>query len=184
MTRDEIIRGVQGETIWWLNQRTIKISQSEHSTMEINPFLAPLISALHGFSTPMELAEFVMGGHFYIGHGTGFGKLIDEKFLPRVFGTRKLDANTRAAANMIDPCYDNIDHLVERADGTYLLSLKAGRWTIQLGQAVELNRSFECVIEAGQASRRSLLERSTAQPTVSQINIEYFVVLRLAPLMQ
>ena len=46
-----------------------------HGTMEVNPFMAPLIAALHGHVDFTEVAEFLIGGHFAIGHATGFGKL-------------------------------------------------------------------------------------------------------------
>lgn len=141
MNDDDIIRGVKDETAWWLEMRLRKITQAQHESMEINPFLAPLIFSLHGHTNFHDLADFLLSGHFAIGHATGFGKLIDEKILPKVFGTRKLD---RAARNGLfaRSCFDNIDHVITRGQSEYLLSLKASKWTIQLGQAVELNRSF------------------------------------------
>lgn len=115
--------------------------------MEVNPFLAPLICALHGLKDARELATFVTAGHFYIGHGTGFGKLIDEKILPQAFGTAKLDKAFRLTNGLTDPAFDDIDHIVTKPDGVYLLSQKASKWTIQLGQAMGLNRSFKALIE-------------------------------------
>lgn len=147
MVREDVIAGVKRETIWWIGQRATKVASEAHASMEINPFLAPLMSALHGFSTPWELIEFMLNGHFYIGHGTGFGKLIDEKILPNVFRTQKLSKAARRDGGMQDACFDNIDHIVDRDGLRYLLSLKAGRWTIQLGQAVQLNKSFQALIE-------------------------------------
>ena len=54
--------------------------------MEVNPFMAPLIAALHGHVDFTEVAEFLIGGHFAIGHATGFGKLVDEKITSRSSG--------------------------------------------------------------------------------------------------
>lgn len=147
LNKAQIVEGVKTQVTWWIKQRTDKILASEHETMEINPFLAPLICALHGIDNVHELAEFVIGGHFYIGHGTGFGKLIDEKILPNAFGTLKLSARNRLDGGFAHHAFDNIDQIVTRPDGKYLLSQKAGKWTIQLGQAIELNRSFKTLID-------------------------------------
>lgn len=151
MTRDEVVGRVKDVIAWWIATRSNKIRAKRHDSMELNPFPAPLLSALHGLETPIDIAEFVLGGHFYIGHGTGFGKMIDEKLLPKVFGTQKLDKTSRRRLGMEDPCFDNIDHVVARPEGSYLLSLKAGKWTIQKGQAVELNRSCFDLIERRRA---------------------------------
>lgn len=107
--------------------------------------MAPLVAALHGNKNFTDLADFLIGGHFSIGHATGFGKLVDEKILPNVFGTIKLDKKNRRGNIFEEPCFDNIDHVVHRRNGDALLSLKASKWTIQLGQAVELNSSFNTI---------------------------------------
>lgn len=142
MDRVEVVEGVTSQAGWWLEERLKKIRQEKHDTMEVNPFMAPLVSALHGHSDFLELADFLLGGHFAIGHATGFGKLVDEKILPRVFGTTKLDRATRKGSLFERSCFDNIDHVVHKQGKEVLLSLKASKWTIQLGQAVELNKSF------------------------------------------
>ncbi|WP_338468000.1 hypothetical protein RXV95_05440 [Novosphingobium sp. ZN18A2] len=146
MDEESVVSKVAELTAWWISQRTAKIEQIEHGSMEVNPFLAPLICALHGLDDARELANFVTAGHFYIGHGTGFGKLIDEKILPRAFGTEKLDKAFRLRNDLTDPAFDDIDHIVRKPEGIYLLSQKASKWTIQLGQAMGLNRSFKSLL--------------------------------------
>jgi hypothetical protein len=155
MDRATVVSGVQTQAEWWLDERLKKVRQERHDTMEVNPFMAPLVSALHGHSDFTELADFLLGGHFSIGHATGFGKLIDEKVLPRVFGTTKLDKATRKGTLFELPCFDNIDHVVHKAEGDVLLSLKASKWTIQLGQAVELNKSFKEIHELFEAAQHA-----------------------------
>jgi hypothetical protein len=147
MDKETVVAKVAELTTWWIEQRATKIKQVEHGSMEVNPFLAPLICALHGLKDARELATFVTAGHFYIGHGTGFGKLIDEKVLPQAFGTAKLDKAYRAANGLTDPAFDDIDQIVTKSDGVYLLSQKASKWTIQLGQAMGLNRSFKTLLD-------------------------------------
>lgn len=156
MRRGQIVSGVRAQAAWWLDERMKKIRQERHDTMEVNPFMAPLVSALHGHSDFLELADFLLGGHFAIGHATGFGKLIDEKILPNVFGTTKLDkANRRARPLFMRACFDNIDHIVSKNNQEVLLSLKASKWTIQLGQAVELNKSFKEIRNLFEAAEHS-----------------------------
>lgn len=147
-SRDEIIRGVSIEVVWWIEQRRKKLVDLRHQTHAVNPFLWPLTMSMHGFSSFRELAVFQLAGHLVEGHATGFGKLIDEKILPRVFGTIKLDAKFRARTpELLRPEYDNIDHFIYGQDGSLsLLSVKAGRWSIQLGQAVQLNRSLQVLL--------------------------------------
>jgi len=82
------------------------------------------------------------------GHNTGFGKLVDERILPATFHTSKLTSKYRGEHPPLnESCFDDIDHVVPRpGDKPALLSLKSGRWTIQLSGAVNLNRSFAEII--------------------------------------
>lgn len=147
MLEQTVIAKVEEIAKWWIKQRADKIAALQHKTMEVNPFLAPLICALHGIDSTDELADFITAGHFYIGHGTGFGKLIDEKILPQAFGTEKLDKAYRKSEGLMDPAFDDIDHIVRKSGSTQLLSQKASKWTIQLGQAMGLNRSFKSLLD-------------------------------------
>jgi len=69
---------------------------------------------------------------------------MDEKILPRVFGTTKLDAPFRRQSKIYSKsCFDEVDHLIQRKNRLPdILSLKAGKWTIQLTMAVQLNAAF------------------------------------------
>ena len=160
LDKSKVIAEVERCAKWWIEQRSAKMKQVEHGSMEINPFLAPLICALHGLDSADDLSKFITAGHFYIGHGTGFGKLIDEKVLPRAFGTVKFDKAYRQQAGLMDPAFDDIDQIVTKPDGKYLLSQKASKWTIQLGQAMGLNRSFRSLLdmrEAGQIDFKKII---------------------------
>jgi hypothetical protein len=153
MDKDTVINAVEKLTIWWIDRRSAKIARSEHSSMQVNPFLAPLLCAMHGLDNVEDLSAFVTAGHFYIGHGTGFGKLVDEKILPQAFGTQKLDKAYRAKAGFTDPAFDDIDHIVTKDDKTFLLSQKASKWTIQLSQATGLNKSFKSLLDMRDAGK-------------------------------
>lgn len=149
VSQDAVEEGCCNWALWWLEQRGRKIEELFSSTMTINPLMAPLVSQLHGLQTGDELVRLLVLSHLMIGHATGFGKLIDEKIIPKVFGAKKLTAKFRSENDPYrDSCFDDIDHVIERADGTVeLLSLKASTWTIQLASAVQLNRAFGSIAD-------------------------------------
>ena len=147
-TKKEVTDGVAEWTVWWLAERRKKLVKELSDTMSVNPFLMPLLFEFHGLNSFSELSDLVVGGHLMTGHSTGFGKLVDEKILPNVFGSAKLDSKYRAKAGLNQSFYDEIDHVVIRPNGDVeLLSLKAGRWTIQLTMAVQLNAAFEEILK-------------------------------------
>ena len=44
MDRVAVVEGVKTQAGWWLDERLKKIRQEKHDTMEVNPFMAPLVS--------------------------------------------------------------------------------------------------------------------------------------------
>ena len=155
MKKTAIITGVSDQVVWWMGERQKKLAELRHETMSINPFLIPLIFGIHQFKNFDELAEFLVAAHLSTGYATGFGKLIDEKILPRVFGTIKLDKAARRNAPFFMSAFDEIDHIIPSANNqaAKLLSLKAGRWTIQLTMAVQLNKAFKELLELRDSDR-------------------------------
>ena len=153
MDKKTIISKTADQAKWWALQRISKIKELSNGTMAINPFLIPLISGLQGTQEVDELVDFLIGGHLSVGHATGFGKLIDEKILPIVFGTSKLDKAYRKKNNYTSSIFDEIDHIVRNKDGVHFLSLKASKWTIQLTMAVQLNKAFCDIIELRKAKK-------------------------------
>ena len=152
MNRDDVVSGVAKLVVWWLETRRAKLKELRHDTMAVNPFLIPLLLALGDIDSIDELAHLLLAGHFSVGHATGFGKLIDEKILPHVFRTTKLNSSFRKALPWLQSMFDEIDHLVTMPNGDrYLLSLKAGRWTIQLTMAVQLNKAFAEILKGRDA---------------------------------
>jgi hypothetical protein len=148
ITESDVVQGTSQWVQWWVDQRQSKLRQHMSHTMSMNPFLMPVLFEFHSVQTLHELFEITIASHLVHGHSTGFGKLIDEKILPNVFKTEKLDARFRLTnIPYHDSCFDEIDHLIHRTDGkTDLLSLKASRWTIQLTMAVQLNAAFNEIL--------------------------------------
>jgi len=134
--------------IWWLEERKKKLREHLTDSMSVNPFLLPVLFDLHNSTNLEELNKLMIVSHLMTGHNTGFGKLVDEKILPDVFGTQKLDAKFRHANKPYNSaCFDEVDHLVPRKGSAIdLLSLKAGKWTIQLTMAVQLNSAFREIL--------------------------------------
>lgn len=125
-----------------------KLKDAMHESMSIMPFLMPILFDIHGATSLQDLGELLVVGHLMVGHSTSFGKLMDEKVLPRAFKTQKLSGQYRALKPpFTEACFNEIDHLVERPDGPVLLSLKASRWTIQLTAAIELNNAFARILK-------------------------------------
>lgn len=148
-TKIEVVSDVKTWTRWWVKQRRKKLEDQLNETMSINPFLMPFLFDYHDLKKLEDLVDLIIASHLMTGHATGFGKLIDEKILPNVFGTKKLDVNYRRLNKPLNnSCFDEIDHLIIRKNGTkQLLSLKAGKWTIQLTMAVQLNFAFVEMLE-------------------------------------
>jgi hypothetical protein len=144
----EIVGNVKFWAKWWVSQRKKKLEEQLNETMSINPFMMPFLFDYHDLENLEELVDLIIASHLMTGHATGFGKLIDEKILPNVFKTIKLDSNYRRTTSPFNnSCFDEIDHYIIRKDGTkQLLSLKAGRWTIQLTMAVQLNSAFNEIL--------------------------------------
>lgn len=147
-TPEEIREGVKKCLTWWIGERKKKLVNELTDTMSINPFMAPFLYEFHDLKNFGDILDLLIASHLMIGHSTGFGKLVDEKILPNVFGTHKLDKKNRTATpRFIESHFDEIDHVILRPDGSKeLLSLKAGRWTIQLTMATQLNRSFHEIV--------------------------------------
>lgn len=147
--KNEVVKEVKKWAKWWIGKRRKKLEDQLNETMSVNPFLMPFLFDYHDLDSFEDLAELVIASHLMTGHNTGFGKLIDEKILPFVFGAQKLDRKFRNETPPYnESCFDEVDHLIKRKDGTTeLLSLKAGKWTIQLTMAVQLNSAFHEILE-------------------------------------
>lgn len=150
MDKEDIINGVAIEVVRFVKNRRDKLDGLRHTSMAVNPFLNPLIMELNGYDDLDELSAFLVGGHLLDGHATGFGKLVDERILPNVFGTKKLTGPFRRENPPYDaPMFGVIDHIMEYDNGgDGMLALKAGRWSIQLGQALNMNSSFARMLDA------------------------------------
>ncbi len=142
-TQKEVIDGASLETQLFLGRRLRKLRTEISGVLNINPFLMCAIKDFHQIKDQESLAQFMLIWHLGGGHATSLGKMIDERLLPNVFGTTRLDTTCRHQEPYNQPPFDDIDHVAHRQNGDYLLSLKASAWTIQYGQAMGLYRNFK-----------------------------------------
>lgn len=143
--KDLVISGVAEEVRAFLLRRLKKLETEISSFLNVNPFLVSSLRDFHNFKTIQDLANFLFVSHMSQGHATGFGKLVDEKILPQVFGTIKLTDTERRTRKLTAAAYNEIDHIVNpnNASEWSLLSLKAGAWTIQDASAHSLYNAFK-----------------------------------------
>lgn len=148
-SKSDVVNNVKYWAKWWVSQRRKKLEEQLNETMSINPFMMPFLFDYHDLKSLDDLVDLIIASHLMTGHATGFGKLVDEKILPNVFGTKKLDSAFRKSNKPFNnSCFDEVDHYIVRDNGKkQLLSLKAGRWTIQLTMAVQLNAAFIEILE-------------------------------------
>ncbi|MEG6513153.1 PmeII family type II restriction endonuclease [Desulforamulus ruminis] len=143
--KEHIVSGVAKESHDFLARRVEKVKKQISSFLNINPFMMRALQELHSFKDIKSMSEFLFISHLASGHATSFGKMVDEKLLPNVFNTIKLTARVRRDQSFEASAFDDIDHLVKRTEGEYLLSLKASAWTIQHAQAMQLYHNFKAI---------------------------------------
>jgi hypothetical protein len=139
----EVVAGTSQQTQLFLARRLRQLRTQISGVLNINPFLMAALQDFHNIHDQSSLAEFMLNWHLGTGHSTSFGKMIDERLLPSVFGTSHLDATFRHKPPFNNAAFDDIDHLVPRKDGEYLLSLKASSWSIQYAQAMAIYQNFK-----------------------------------------
>ncbi|MCE3006763.1 MAG: restriction endonuclease [Bacteroidetes bacterium] len=143
--KEEVVNKVAIEIEALLIRRIRKLEKEISSFLNINPFLMSALRDIHELKNLDDLANFLFISHMASGHATSFGKTIDEKILPNVFGTIKLDSVQRRKRKMNSSAYNEIDHIVNPHSDTdwCLLSVKAGPWTIQDASAHSLYSAFK-----------------------------------------
>ena len=143
--KNRVVDGVARLVHEFLKRRMEKVESDISAFLNVNPFLLSSLREFHSFHTVRDLAEFLFISHMSQGHATGFGKLVDEKMLPQVFKTIKLNRTVRRERKLSAAAYNEIDHIVnpDSKDDWSLLSVKAGAWTIQDTAAHNLYSAFK-----------------------------------------
>lgn len=61
--RDHVVEASQRVGEWWLGTRQTKLIGKNKETINVNPFLLPLVMAYHGLDSVEELGELLLGSH-------------------------------------------------------------------------------------------------------------------------
>ena len=93
--KQEVVNEIANLVKGFLERRLGKLEGSISKYLNVNPFLMSALRHFHSFQTVDDLARFLFVAHLQQGHATAFGKLVDERILPQVFGTVRLSQALR-----------------------------------------------------------------------------------------
>lgn len=136
------------ETFKFLKRRfeTLAIDFDDISKTNFNPFLLLITAPVYNIFSPFEVAERLQFAKAFHGDDTAFGRMAEEKFLNILGATsppekRSADADERRLWSPID--------LHAQIQGQrYLMSIKAGPWTMNQSHAAEMIGNFRQLREA------------------------------------
>src|SRR5438093_3265797 len=95
VNRNRIVELSSNEIALFLSRRLRKLRTHISGVLNINPFLLRALKDFHQITDQKSLADFMLIWHLGGGHATSFGKMIDERLLPNVFNTVRLDSTFR-----------------------------------------------------------------------------------------
>ncbi|HEX2161537.1 MAG TPA: PmeII family type II restriction endonuclease [Thermoleophilaceae bacterium] len=104
--------------------------------VNLNPFLMLALAPAYNIASPFEAAEYVQLSKMLHGDSTAFGRYVEDKILP-VFGVRPVAEKKRSPK-----LYSPIDAEVSVEGKRYLMTLKAGPWTMNQSHANEMVNRF------------------------------------------
>lgn len=132
------------ETDSLLERRLAKANEvTDIRQTNFNPFLLLITSPVYNIFSPYEVAERLQLGSSFHGDDTSFGRFAEEKILP-LFGATlpaQKDRLNRALAAVWEP----IDRSMEIEGHTYLMSIKAGPWTMNQSHANGMIEKFPAI---------------------------------------
>lgn len=148
--RETLIRGLAAdirallveETYQFLRRRfqTLAVDFNDIAKTNFNPFLLLITAPVYNIFSPYEVAERLQLGKAYHGDDTAFGRLAEDKFL-KIFG-----ASTPPEKSHPDPAvrtrWSPIDLSINVGGQRYLISVKAGPWTMNQSHANEMISHF------------------------------------------
>lgn len=133
------------ETYQFLNRRfqTLAVDFNDIAKTNFNPFLLLITAPVYNTYSPFEVAERLQFAKAFHGDDTAFGRMAEERFL-RVLGAtpppEKKIAEKKIRWSAID--------LEATIDGQrYLMSIKAGPWTMNQSHANEMVQHFQALRE-------------------------------------
>jgi hypothetical protein len=113
-----------------------KLIDAESTDVNLNPFLMLMLAPAYNIFSPFEAAEHVQNSKLHHGDSTAFGKFVETKILPH-FGARG-PYEKKSKKSLFGPI--DLETTVEGR--RYLVSLKAGPWTMNQAHANEMIDKF------------------------------------------
>ncbi|RRY05331.1 PmeII family type II restriction endonuclease [Brucella anthropi] len=138
------------ETYQFLNRRfqTLAVDFNDIAKTNFNPFLLLITAPVYNTYSPFEVAERLQFAKAFHGDDTAFGRMAEERFLKVLGATpplEKKDVNKKTRWSPID--------LEATIDGQrYLMSIKAGPWTMNQSHANEMIQNFQALREETNAN--------------------------------
>ena len=136
------------ETLAFLENRFKKlaIEFDDISKTNFNPFLLLITAPVYNIFSPFEVAERLQFAKAFHGDDTAFGRLAEDKFLKILGATsppekKSADKPTRDLWSPID-----LDITIE--GNRFLMSIKAGPWTMNQSHASEMIGNFKRLHES------------------------------------
>ncbi len=134
---DAIVR----ETDSLLERRLAKANEvTDIEQTNFNPFLLLITSPAYNIFSPYEVAERLQLGSAFHGDDTSFGRFAEEKVLP-LFGA-KLPIQKGRANQALAAAWEPVDREMDIEGSTYLMSIKAGPWTMNQSHANSMIEKF------------------------------------------
>jgi hypothetical protein len=130
------------ETYQFLNRRfqTLAVDFNDIAKTNFNPFLLLITAPVYNIYSPFEVAERLQFAKAFHGDDTAFGRMAEERFLKVLGAVQPEIKKTGTAAQKTR--WSPID-LEATIDGQrYLMSIKAGPWTMNQSHAAEMIRHF------------------------------------------
>ncbi|MGL5363390.1 MAG: PmeII family type II restriction endonuclease [Bosea sp. (in: a-proteobacteria)] len=139
------------ETYDFLKRRfkTLAVEFDDISKTNFNPFLLLITAPVYNIFSPFEVAERLQLAKAFHGDDTAFGRLAEEKFLT-ILGA-ELPPMKKSGAIAEKARWSPIDLQIEVEGHLYLISVKAGPWTMNQSHANEMITHFPKLHETTKA---------------------------------
>lgn len=138
---DGIYDAIVRETDHLLERRLNKANEvTSIEQTNFNPFLLLITSPVYNIFSPYEVAERLQLGSAFHGDDTSFGRFAEEKILP-LFGAT-LPPQKNKVNKALAAVWEPVDRQMEIEGNRYLMSIKAGPWTMNQSHANGMIEKF------------------------------------------
>ncbi|HWH61091.1 MAG TPA: PmeII family type II restriction endonuclease [Terriglobales bacterium] len=145
---DGLVKQFEDETFAFLERRFEKLAVEfdDISKTNFNPFLLLITAPVYNIFSPFEVAERLQLAKAYHGDDTAFGRMAEDKFLNILGATHPPEKKSKDAG--IRNLWSSIDLHANIEGKRYLMSIKAGPWTMNQSHATEMIGNFSKLHEA------------------------------------